>query len=101
MKTSTIIILLIFLILIPLGAFGGFILNFLVAEIIYPDACIYHFQPEPENIFFKAFFDYNSSTGYHPEPSSFSMIFYTVIGIIIGLILARYLNVKLKAKLKS
>jgi ABC-type antimicrobial peptide transport system permease subunit len=87
--------------LILLGAFGGFLLNFQIAKLIYPDDCIYHFQPAPENILSNTFFDYNSSTGYHPEPSLFSMIFYVMIGIISGLVIARYLNKKRKLTYKT
>jgi hypothetical protein len=80
----------VFSVFILLGAIGGYVLNFVIAGMIYPDPCVFHSEPEPKNVWFKTFFDYNGATGYHPEPSLFSMIFYTTVGAVIGITMARF-----------
>jgi hypothetical protein len=80
----------VFSVFIAFGAIGGYVLNFVIGGIIYPDPCVFHSDAEPKNVWFKTFFDYDGSTGYHPEPSLFSMIFYTIIGAVIGIMIARF-----------
>jgi hypothetical protein len=85
--------------LIPLGAIGGYVLDFVIAGLLYPDPCIFHSRPKPENVLFTAFFDFNGSTGYHPEPSIFSMIFYAILGAVIGIIIGRYVTRIIRSRL--
>ena len=101
MQRESIISVLLFLVLIPFGGLGGILLSYKIAYMIFPDPCIYHTKEEPKNILFTLFFDYNSLTGYHPEPSIFSMIFYTMVGAIIGIVLARYLRKFFRPQLKT
>jgi hypothetical protein len=98
MKRIIVLKSIIFLVFVPLGAFGGFLMDFAVAKLVYPNPCIYHTKPKPTNLLFSTFFDYNGGTGFHPEPSVFSMIFYAVIGGTLGFLFSKFLARSIMSK---
>jgi hypothetical protein len=88
----------IYLFTISISGVAGFMIHPALATLIYPDPCIYHFKPAPQNIFFSIFFDYDSSTGFHPEPSLFSFYFFLFAGMATGFCFTRLLTKAFKPK---
>ena len=71
-----------------MGIISAIFFNKLIDSIIIPDPCAYHYNSKIEiGATFKMFYDINSGTGYHPEPSDFNIIFTLVTGILLGVIL--------------
>lgn len=70
------------------GSFLALFINFLIIHhLIIPDPCKYHTAEYPSGFLFNLFYYSNSSTGYHPEPSTLNFTFTMVIGAVSGLLI--------------
>lgn len=69
-------------------------MNFMIYPIFIPDDCYYHIHETTKTI--ELLFDFPAYNGYHPVPSKLGYLLFCVLGLIVGVILARLTNPKEK-----
>ncbi|MBN2682431.1 MAG: hypothetical protein JXR58_07970 [Bacteroidales bacterium] len=78
---------------IVIGSFISIILLdiFVVYDTVIPDPCKYHNEKIETNWLFDLFYSVNAGNNWHPEATIFHMIFTPVLGIIVGVLLVKFL----------
>ena len=72
--------------------------NLVIYIILIPNPYDYHNKDIETGVIFNLFFDINSSTGYHPEPNIFNLIFTLLMGVLIGFIIWRFIKLKIRKR---
>ena len=77
------------------GAITALILNFVFIErLLIPDPCYYH--TNDTNSVFDLFYTISAAEGYHPSPTLFNFLLTVGIGIVLGLLLDRAVEKRLR-----
>jgi len=79
------------IILVIAGAIVAFFFNVYILEnILIPDPCYYHVRTT--SLLFDVFYSTPTYNGGHPMPTSLNIVLSLIIGGILGLVIANYLN---------
>ncbi|WP_207491921.1 hypothetical protein [Aridibaculum aurantiacum] len=89
MKYRLIILL---VLLVPMGVVAAMTVNYAVDCHLHPNICMYHFKAAPTNFIYQSFYSINASTGDHPEPTFFNLIFTALLGAMTAVVVAAKLN---------